>query len=97
MSTAKKLSLQQAEQIADAVVYRREHYPTEPLQQAVMVVLLNFGDRYAPVSCMGPEQWTGQKEHLPITPGIPLCPNGHPLLEGRGKALALMDDEEEGQ
>lgn len=86
------LTLKDAETIAEDIVYRNHHYPDEPLWQSAMVVLLNCGDRFAPVSCVGPERWSGTKQELSGGSEIPTCPSGHPLLQGRGKVLAFMDE-----
>ncbi|MGB2791313.1 MAG: hypothetical protein WBC29_02055 [Candidatus Moraniibacteriota bacterium] len=88
------LTLKDAEMIAEDIVYRNHHYPDESLWQSAMVVLLNCGDRFAPVSCVGPERWSGTKQELRGGGGggVPTCPSGHPLLQGRGKILAFIEE-----
>lgn len=91
--TAAPLSVGQASEIAIAIIERQRRFH-ELLDTSVKVVLLNYGDRFTPVSCVGGE-WSGIKDDLPRSGDLPRCPNGHVLLEsdtGR-KALGLIDVE----
>lgn len=87
-----ELTLKQAAELADAIVWRRSAILGESLFDSVMVVLLNAGDRFTPVSCMAGE-WSGLKGDLPRGPGIPKCPNGHVLMEASSgrKQLGYVD------
>lgn len=77
------------EMIVDAIEARRLNNPEEDFRTAVMVVLLNIGERYTIVDCMNGE-WSGLKKDLPHSDGIPKCPNGHVLFEGSGLKLAWI-------
>ena len=96
MSDPIRLGIEEASQIAESIQYRQGHWVDEPLAQSIMVVLFNCGDKYAPVSCVGGE-WSGNKRDLSRNPvsgsSIPLCPNGHPCMQGFGKVLAFVDEE----
>ena len=84
------LTIREAEDIADAILWRQEYFEHEGLKQSVLVVLMNYGDRYVKVACTGGE-WSGVKGVL-VGSGLPHCPNGHPLFEtSQGKGLALID------
>ncbi len=84
------LNIQEAEQIAAAILWRQEHWESESLRQSIMVVLLNHGNKYVKVECVAGE-WAGTKGDLEGS-GLPRCPNGHPLFEvSGGKRLALVD------
>jgi hypothetical protein len=90
------LSMDLADEIAQGIAYRQERFADETLHTSCMVVLLNFGDRWTPVRCVAGE-WSGTKRDLtsasPV--GVPLCPNGHVLIEsadGR-RQLGLIDDD----
>lgn len=86
-----ELTLDQATDIAEKIQLRQERFEGEPLFDSIMVVLLNYGSGYARVICINGE-WEGIKNELPPATGIPLCPNGHPMLEiTQGKKLGLID------
>ena len=85
------LTLEDAEALAASVAYRQQRWPDESLQQSIMVVVLNFGDHWTRVDCIGGE-WAGQKRDLPRTTGIPHCPNGHVLTESEHKQLGVISD-----
>ena len=85
------LDVKQAKEIGEAIAVRMATF-TETIQFATAVVLLNYGDKYKEVECVQGE-WSGTKADLRPTDQIPLCPNGHPLFEGMGKRLALIDEE----
>lgn len=90
MTTHQSLTGPQAADIAEQFQHRRERFPDERTFDALMTVLLNFGDNLTPVACILGE-WSGTKGELPRSAGLPLCPNGHPLLEtGDGYRLALV-------
>ena len=90
MTTHQTLTVPQAADIAEQFQHRRERFPDERTFDALMTVLLNFGDNLTPVACILGE-WSGTKGELPRSAGLPLCPNGHPLLEtGDGYRLALV-------
>jgi len=93
MSAPWTLTLAEAGAIAEAVQYRQDNWSGESLLNSVMVVLLNAGSEYTPVRCVGGE-WSGTKGDLASTGGgIPLCPNGHVLLEtGPGKRLGFVTE-----
>lgn len=74
------LTLDQAANLAETYFTRRKRFPDEDETTAFLVVVLNHGDGLTAVSCVG-EEWTGVKGDLVPRDGIPLCPNGHPLLE----------------
>ena len=62
---------------------------------SVGVVLLNYGERYVDVTCIGGE-WSGTKAEVFRHVGVPLCPNGHPLIEtSNAPRLALVDEDME--
>ena len=85
------LTLQQAERIAAAIVWRQDNWESEHIRQSIIVVLLNHGNQFTKVECTHGE-WSGVKSDLEDT-GVPRCPSGHPLYElDGGKRLALVDN-----
>ncbi len=66
--------------IAEAIEQRQQRFPDETLTMSVGVVLMNYGERQVNVRCVA-DEWTGTKGELAPRDGVPLCPNGHPLLE----------------
>lgn len=84
----KTLTMADVEQIGGAIKKRQENFPDEPLEMTVALVLLNIGDRYAPVICLE-EEWQGLKQDIPKGDGVgvPKCPNGHVLTQGAGLSL----------
>ena len=95
--TAAPVTVSDIEAISRAIEGRQTNF-AEDLDWSVGVVLMNYGDRYTWVSCIGGE-WSGTKADIadrgPGVRGIPNCPNGHPLMEGPGrKILALIDEVE---
>lgn len=74
------LSISQAEELYATFRRRRERWTDESEPDAFLVAVLNFG--MTAVACTAGE-WTGTKAELAPRDGIPLCPNGHPLFEGR--------------
>lgn len=89
---SEKLTMTQAQEIANDIAFRQQQF-SEPVEQSVLVVLLNFGSAYTQVECIRGE-WHGTKADLRGQPGtLPHCPNLHPLVEmpdGR-KGLGLVD------
>lgn len=83
-----RLTIDMAGEIADAIATRLDR--GEDVHMAVMTVLFNIGDRFAPVWCIGGE-WSGIKAELLPSSGIPKCPNGHVLTEGLGMTLGFIE------
>jgi hypothetical protein len=82
--------MDEANGIAAMIESRQDRFE-ESLRSSIMVVLLNAGDRFVAVRCVGPEQWTGTKAELTPRDGVPLCPSGHPMLEtDRGRRLGWV-------
>lgn len=78
-------------EIAEAIQRRQENFE-EHFMMSVGVVLMNYGDKYVNVECVGLE-WQGQKKDLEPGDGVPLCPNGHPLFEtSRAPFISLVKD-----
>ena len=75
-----ELTVVQALRLSDAYFYRRERWADEDPRTSFLVAVLNYGDRLTAVACIGRE-WSGTKGDLQRQEGIPLCPNGHPLIE----------------
>ncbi len=85
------LTVDEAREIAETIQWRQEHWEGEPLEQSIVVVLLNTGSKHVRVECIRGE-WSGVKGDLVSRDGVPHCPNGHPLYEvSGGKRLALVD------
>lgn len=92
MEVIKVLNVTDIENIVQKVEYRQLQF-NEDLMMAIGVVLMNYGDRYVKVRCVN-EEWEGTKAYLTPRDGVPLCPNGHPLLEiSKAPELALVLDE----
>lgn len=87
------LTIEDIEEILEAVDARQANFPDEPRDMTFMLVMLNIGDRYSEVECVNGE-WTGIKKELKrrADGGVPLCPNGHPLLQGPGLKLGWLSD-----
>ena len=76
------IGIKDVEEIAERIEYRQRNFPGEEFSMSLGVVLLNYGDQYIKVWCVDPEcGWEGLKRDIIITPELPTCPNGHPLLE----------------
>jgi len=87
------LKVQEAEAIAASILWRQDHWEGESLRQSIMVVLINYGDKYTEVECTQGE-WSGVKGDLESDGGLPHCPNGHPLFESpKRKRLGWVTDE----
>ena len=86
------LKIEEAELMYQELEQRMENFPDESLHDSFMVVILNTGDRYTPVTCIGGE-WTGLKGDISgSAPDVPTCPEGHPLTEGFGYSLGWVND-----
>lgn len=85
---ATTLTIEQARDLRARILARRERFPDEDEEMGFLVVVLNYGDHLTNVACIAGE-WTGTKGELEPRPGggIPLCPSGHPLLEGPTRQL----------
>lgn len=91
MSEPRYLTSADVEHIAGRIQERQARFG-EDFTMSVGVVLLNLGDRFVNVACVGGE-WCGTKGDLTPRQGIPLCPNGHPLVEtSTAPRLALCEE-----
>lgn len=91
MQLIKIIKLTDIRSIAESVKYRTETFE-EDLETAVIMVLMNYGDKFGKVRCIKGE-WYGVKNDLERREGVPLCPNGHPLLElPTHPRLALIEE-----
>lgn len=87
------LTVEEATDLANSYFDRRKRFPEEEDHVSFFVVVFNFGDHLTPVRCTKGE-WKGLKKDLPKREGLPLCPNGHPLLESRNQVrLGLIPAE----
>jgi len=56
------------------------------------VILMNYGWRHVKVRCINGE-WAGEKGDLVPRDGVPLCPNGHVMVElSDAPRLALIEE-----
>ena len=95
MTEPRPLKMKDLQVIAEAVQDRLDRWENEELTTSICVVLANFGDHLTPVGCVKGE-WSGQKMDIPRREGfgVPLCPNGHVLLEtGPPLRLGLIEEE----
>lgn len=95
MTEPRPLKMKDLQVIAEAVQDRLDRWENEDLTTSICVVLANFGDHLTPVQCIKGE-WSGQKQDIPRREGVgvPLCPNGHVLLEtGPPLRLGLIEEE----
>jgi len=84
------LSVTEAAEIAALVEYRQGQFADESLHTSVMMAVLNYGDKFVGVRCIRGE-WSGVKGDLTPRDGVPLCPNGHVMIEiSAGLRLALV-------
>lgn len=86
------LTLQTLDMIIEAVEARKKNFPDEPSAMTLGLVLANIGDRFTPVRCVEGE-WEALKKDIPKGAGIPKCPNGHVLFQGKGLVLGWMLEE----
>lgn len=92
MNVVKVLGIDDIEEINQKIKFRQQEFD-EDLRMSIGVVLMNYGDSLVEVTCIKGE-WHGIKADIPrrLGPGIPLCPNGHPLLENTiAPRLALVE------
>lgn len=78
------LNIEDIDMIFEAVRDRQDNFPNEPATVAFGLVLLNIGDRFTSVKCINGE-WEGLKMEIPKRDGIPLCPNGHVMVESNSR------------
>jgi len=85
------LNTSDIENIKQKIDYRQAAFG-EDFLLSLGVVLMNYGDKYVKVVCVAGE-WSGTKKNLVPRDGIPLCPNGHPLIETtQAPRLALIEE-----
>ncbi|MET0786949.1 MAG: hypothetical protein ABWY25_09600 [Paenisporosarcina sp.] len=82
------LRMEDYDGIVEIIVHRQALF-SESLETSIMMVLMNYGNRFAPAICVNGE-WTGHKLDLISGPGIPKCPNGHVLFEQEGMILGWL-------
>jgi hypothetical protein len=86
------LRVEDVADILEIIETRKHNFPEEPLDITLPVVLFNLGDRFAKVWCITCG-WSGFKLELPMTyNGVPRCPNGHVMMQGKGMRLGWIDD-----
>lgn len=90
-TAGKTLTIDDVNTLIDAINLRQVNFPDEPLAMTIMMILLNIGDRYAPIYCTVCE-WSGIKQDLQGGTGIPTCPLGHPLIQGPGLQLGWISE-----
>ncbi len=83
------LKLRDLEMIVEALTERQSSCQ-ETLPFSMGIVLFNIGDRFTPVACVAGE-WSGVKGDIPRAEGIPKCPNGHVMTEGKGLKLGWVE------
>lgn len=86
-----KLQIEHVEMILRAVGKRQENFPEDDPAVSFLLVMLNIGERYAPVQCVGGE-WKGLKQDIPPGNGVPKCPNEHVLTQDKGLTLGWLRD-----
>lgn len=79
------------EMVIDAIKQRQINFPDESTTLTLGLVLFNIGDRFARVECIE-QEWTGFKKDIPKGDGVPKCPNGHVLMQGRGLSLGWIQE-----
>lgn len=84
--------MEDLEIVLSAIEKRQANFPDEPAAFSMVMIMMNIGDRYAPVTCINGE-WSGFKQDLQGGEGIPKCPNGHVLTQGKGLRLGWIDGE----
>lgn len=86
------LRLDDAREFVKQYQRRRDRWPDEAEDAALLVMLLNFGDHLTHVACINGE-WRGVKGDLTPRDGVPLCPNGHVMTEGfKRRRLGFVDE-----
>lgn len=76
--------------VLEAVRQRQENFTSEPPVMSMALVMFNIGERFAPVTCIEGE-WEGLKYNIPKGDGIPKCPNGHVMTQGKGLQLGWIE------
>lgn len=76
-----------------AIEQRKDNFPDEPPTMTMALVMFNIGDRFSPVECVE-QEWTGIKSDVPKGEGVPKCPNGHVLMQGRGLRLGWIEEKD---
>lgn len=89
------LTINDLEMILEAVQTRQRNFPSEPASMSFILVMMNIGDRFAPVTCVEGE-WEGLKVDIPKGTDIPQCPNGHVLIQGDGLCIGWIKRNEGG-
>lgn len=91
MSFPKFINADDIEEITNKIGIRQGNLD-EDLMVSIGVVLMNYGDKYVEVTCVM-QEWRGTKGMFPPHVSIPVCPNGHSLLEiTRAPRLALVNE-----
>lgn len=80
--------MQDYDGIVELILHRQMAFQ-ESLEASIMMVLMNYGNRFAPAFCVNGE-WTGHKVDLILGSGVPKCPNGHVLFEREGMILGWI-------
>lgn len=76
------LTVDDIAEIAELIKFRQEKFG-EPFDMSLGVVLFNYGDKRVKVRCVAGE-WEGTKGDLPRADGVPVCPQGHVMVELNG-------------
>jgi hypothetical protein len=85
------LGVADIDKIYTKIKVRQERFH-ENLVMSLGVVLMNYGDSYVSLYCVGGE-WEGKKGDLVSNGRIPMCPNGHVLIEtSDAPRLALIKE-----
>ncbi len=86
-----RLTPAQAMEIASVIEARQRKFD-EPMSMSVGVALFNAGDRWRHVWCVDPIcAWEGPKaDAVASLSGMPVCPHGHPLVQGNSLDLGWM-------
>lgn len=85
------LSVEQIEALIEVIRLRQFRNRAESTPDSIRVALATAGERYKLVRCINGE-FTGMKGELPVSQGVPRCPNGHVLLEDLGLRLGWVDE-----
>lgn len=75
--------------ILEAIGKRHQNFPNEPPVLSMAIVMMNIGDRFAPVACVEGE-WKGHKKDLYGGVDVPKCPNGHAVIQGVGLKIGWI-------
>lgn len=90
----KPLSIEDVEEILEALKRRAMNFPDEPQDMTLALVLMNIGNRRSKVSCNHGE-WRGVLRDIPPTPPgqVPTCPKGHPLIQHNRVSIGWVEVE----